>query len=276
MEQALLELLHQDLNSLGIELAPGADVLLLKYLEKVLETNQVMNLTAITDPVEAVHKHLIDSLSVLLLKSLLPKDGQSALWTDIGSGAGFPGIVLALAVPSATLHLVESTTKKAHFLTIVSAELGLMKRVVVHNQRAELLTPWTSESKGSKNVPHGTKPLTQERAPSVPHGTPMNVRSLSDAVFFRGVSKLASLVELGAPFLKMNGFLIAYKGPKAQEELLEATKAMKELKLNLVECRTFTLPGTSETRNLVCLQKTGETPKRFPRLVSLAQKEPLI
>jgi 16S rRNA (guanine527-N7)-methyltransferase len=76
--------------------------------------------------------------------------------------------------------------------------------------------------------------------------------------------------------LKLGGLLIAYKGPKAPEELMEAGKAMKELKLELVEQRQFILPGVQEARILVCLKKVGETPKRFPRLPGLAQKEPIL
>jgi len=79
---------------------------------------------------------------------------------------------------------------------------------------------------------------------------------------------------LGAPLLKLGGLLVAYKGPKADEELAEAAKAMKELRMGFLERHAFTLPGANEARVLLCLRKTGETPKRFPRPVGLAQKEP--
>lgn len=291
VEPELLTLLNEDLKALNLTLPQGADSHLLTFLDKVLVANETMNLTAITDRSEAVHKHLIDSVSVLLLKNLFAQASPNPLWIDIGSGAGFPGLVLALAVPSASLHLVESTGKKAHFLNMVSAELGLLKRVRVHNQRAELMAQYLGPgATSSKAVPRGThsKPalsgkgssapsdLFEDSESNVPRGTVPNLRSSADAVFFRGVARLASLVELGAPLLKMGGLLIAYKGPKAGEELREAAKVMKELKIELDEQKDFILPGVLEARSLVCLRKTGETLKRFPRPVGLAQKEPLL
>lgn len=274
----LLALLNTDLSSLDLSLGPGIDGQLLRFLEKVLVANETMNLTSITDKAEAVHKHLVDSLSVLMLKTLMTQVHQSPQWVDVGSGAGFPGMALALAVPSATVHLVESTGKKAHFLNTVSAELGLLKRVKVHNQRAEVMAQYQAGgSRAEKNVPRGTR--GKSAAPSaetVPRGTGLNLRDSIDAVFFRGVARIASLVELGAPFLKVGGLLIAYKGPKAAEELTEAAKAMKELKMELVERKDFILPGVHEARSLVCFRKSAETTKKFPRLTGLAQKEPLV
>src|ERR1700722_9715872 len=274
----LLALLNADLSSLDLSLAPGIDAQLLAFLDKVLVVNETMNLTSITDQAEAVHKHLVDSLSVLLLKTLMTQVQQSPQWVDVGSGAGFPGMALALAVPSATVHLVESTGKKAHFLNTASAELGLLKRVKVHNQRAEVMAQYqASGARAGKHVPRGTQ--SKPEAPitdSVPRGTAQNLRDSADGVFFRGVARIASLVELGAPFLKVGGLLVAYKGPKAGEELVEATKAMKELKMELAERRDFILPGVLEARSVVCFRKIAETPKRFPRLTGLAQKEPLV
>jgi 16S rRNA (guanine527-N7)-methyltransferase len=295
VELNLLELLNKDLQTLELKLPAGADLLLLKFLEKVLVTNETMNLTSIVDPQEAVHKHLIDSVSVLMLKSLQAQIPQGPSWIDVGSGAGFPGIALSLAVPSAKVHLVESTGKKAHFLNMVAAELGLMKRVIVHNQRAEVLAPYVGpHGKAEKDVPRGTKlrlrsqrlahgldaashdePLIESRG-SGAKGLTVNLRESADAVFFRGVSRISSLIELGAPFLKVHGLLIAYKGPKAPEELLEAKKAMKELKMELLEQKDFTLPGVLEARSVLCFRKTGETLKMFPRMTGLAQKEPLV
>lgn len=280
MEQTLLTLLNDDLKTLAVDLSQGTDAQLLNLLDKVLMANETMNLTSITDKPLAIHKHLVDSLSVLLLKNLISQCSQQPQWIDVGSGAGFPGLALALAVPSATLHLIESTGKKAHFLNTVSAELGLLKRVLVYNQRAEVLAQGEQGELSSVSVPRGTKPKhPSEEAdlkPRVPRGTNSQLRNSADAVFFRGVASLASLVELGAPLLKLNGLLIAYKGPKVDEELKQSGKAMNELKMELIERKDFILPGVLEARSLLCLRKTAATPKRFPRLTGLAQKEPLI
>ena len=260
------ERLLESLNTLKISLPPGADDKLLKYLDLVLETNKTMNLTSIEDPGEAVSKHLVDSLSVLMLKSLAPQLSTPVSWSDVGSGAGFPGLPLAIAVPQAQLHLLESTGKKAHFLETTVAQLGLLKQVKVLNARAETVCTWTPGPRSAKQeaVPRGTSaPLP-------------SLRANQDAVFFRGVSKLAALVELGIPMLKVGGLLIAYKGPKAGEELTEAKKIMTLLKAEQVEKLAFTLPIVNEARVLVVLQKKGETSKMYPRAVGMAQKEPLI
>ncbi len=103
-----------------------------------------------------------------------------------------------------------------------------------------------------------------------------SLRASQDAVFFRGVARLASLVELGMPLLKVGGLLVAYKGPKADEELIEAKKAMGLLKAELAEKLAFQLPVVNEARVLVVLRKTGETSKVYPRAVGTAQKEPLL
>jgi 16S rRNA (guanine527-N7)-methyltransferase len=261
-----IERLQVSLAELKIPLVPGADEKLLKFLGLVLETNKTMNLTSIEDIGEAVSKHLVDSLSALMLKSLFSQLNSLRAWTDVGSGAGFPGMALALAQPEAQVHLLESTGKKAHFLEMAAAQLGLLKQVRVLNARAEavcLPTPGARSGNPSA-VPRGTSPVLP------------SLRANQDAVFFRGVSKLASLVELGIPLLKVGGLIIAYKGPKAAEELSEAKKAMGLLKAELVETLAFNLPLVQEPRVLLVLRKTGETSKSYPRAVGTAQKEPLI
>lgn len=264
MEQdALPSLLSQALNQLGLELPPAVRASLLNYLDQVLLANQTMNLTAITDPIEAVHKHLVDSLTALLLKDVEKQAQAAPQWMDIGSGAGMPGIPLALAIPQAQVHLVESTAKKAHFLETTIAQLGLLRRVKVYNTRAEIL--------GLKSE---AKPKSAKAA--VSRGTDLSLRETQDCVFFRGVSRMNALCELGAPLLKVGGLLVAFKGPKADEEMKEAQRALKEFKFELSERRNFVLPGVNEARVLLCLRKTSETSKRYPRAVGTAQKEPLV
>lgn len=267
MEHPQAPLLAESLAALGLSVPPAAQKALLAYLELVLETNKTMNLTAITDPVEAVHKHLVDSVSAILLKDLAAQAAGSPAWIDVGSGAGMPGIPLALAVPTAKVSLVESTGKKAHFLEMTAAQLGLMKRVTVYPTRAEVL--------GMREP----KPMSaKEEAAAVSRGTGAfpSLRETQDAVFFRGVSRMNALCELGAPLLKVGGLLVAFKGPKAVEEMAEAGRALKEFKFELAERRDFMLPGANEARVLICLRKTSETTKRYPRTVGTAQKEPLI
>ena len=261
-----LERLKTSLEELKIQLPEGAKDKLLKYLGIVLETNKTMNLTSIEDPGEAVSKHLVDSLSVLLLRTLGSELQKPASWADVGSGAGFPGLVLALANPLAQMNLLESTGKKAHFLETTAAQLGLLKQVKVYAARAESLCTPTPGARSGKveAVPRGT-------------GEPLpSLRASQDAVFFRGVSRLASLVELGMPLLKVGGLLIAYKGPKAGEEITEAKKIMGLMKAEMAEKHSFNLPIVNDPRVLVVLRKMGETTRQYPRAVGMAQKEPLI
>lgn len=253
------EKLNSGLASLGIHLAADADKRLLRFLDLVLETNQTMNLTAITDREEGIVKHLIDSLAPLgceSLKRALAKN-SAANWSDLGSGAGFPGITLALAVTEAHLSLVESVGKKAHFLEMSAAQLGLGQRVTVFKQRAEVL----GQAAGKRRKQDRHEPT---------------LRETQDAVFCRGLARVVSLLELAAPLLKVGGHLIAYKGPRAEAELLEARRAMDLLSMRLIETWAFQLPGLGDPRAILVFEKQSPTKDSYPRETGLPQKEPLL
>ncbi len=251
--------LKQGLVALGIEIEAAAPKRMLSFLDLVLETNKTMNLTAITDREEGIVKHLVDSLAPLgceTLKRALVKD-PAPRWTDLGSGAGFPGIPLALAVPQAQLNLVESVGKKAHFLEMSAAQLGLSQRVKVFKQRAEVLGHAPSQRR------------KQDRQEPT-------LRASQDAVFCRGLARIASLLELAAPLLKVGGHLIAYKGPRAEAELLEARKAMDVLGMTLVESWAFQLPTLGDPRIVVVFEKKSPTRDSYPRETGLPQREPIL
>jgi 16S rRNA (guanine527-N7)-methyltransferase len=235
------ERLEQSLNLLGISLDAQTQASLLRFLEILLRENEKINLTAIKTLDDGVGKHLVDSLAAL---SLDPLPGEGSSWLDLGSGGGLPGLALALAKPEISLCLVESTKKKAHFLGMAAAELGLMKRVKVEAERAETL------GRGSW-------------------------REKADMVTCRALGRLNVVLELAMPLLKVGGSLIAYKGPKAGEELAEAAKAMKLLNAKVVEEKVFQLPFSEETRTLIRIEKTGLTSKAYPRLPGTPAKEPL-
>lgn len=249
------ELLLKALQELGISVSDAQAQALFVFLNLVLEKNEVMNLTSITEPKEAVIKHLVDSLSPMALKSVQAQVsvGQPLAWADLGSGAGFPGFPLAILTAHAELHLVESTGKKAHFLEMTAAQMGLAKQVKVHPQRIELAGAW---------FPRGTKPTS--------------LRGQMDAVFVRGLSKLAAVIELALPLLKVGGILVAYKGPKAEDELAAAKKAMSELRCELTEKLDFNLPVTGDGRCLMVFSKLADSPKIYPRLNGLPQAAPLV
>ena len=248
-----LGFLKKTLADIGLSLPEEHLSSQLLYLSRVLAKNEVMNLTSITEPKEAVVKHLVDSLSALALPSLrsLLESSPQSLWADLGSGAGLPGFPLALACPGIHMDLIEATTKKAHFLELLAAEMGLKDRIGVLNQRLEL-------AGAAKAVPRGT-----------------SLRGRLDAVTARGLSHLAAVIELGIPLLKVGGLLLAYKGPKAEVELQESTRALKDLKAELLSKWAFDLPEAGGQRLLLVFVKKSETPSGFPRENGLPQKEPL-
>lgn len=233
------ERLEQSLNKLGIVLNPTIQTSLLKFLDLLLRENEKINLTAIKTIDEGITKHLVDSLAALTLSGL-----SGNQWVDLGSGGGLPGLALALAQPGIQMTLVESTKKKGHFLDLAAAELGLMKRVKVEAERAETL------GQG-------------------------HLRNMADVVTCRALGRLNVVLELAVPLLKVGGKFIAYKGPKADEELVEASKALKVLNGKLSAQKTFILPFSEEKRTLLVIEKTGPTPRQYPRLPGMPSKEPI-
>ena len=164
-----------------------------RHLEMVLETNQQFNLTSITEPREAIIKHVIDSL----LPAHLYEDANTIL--DLGTGAGFPGIPLAVLYPEKQIHLVDSTQKKARFLESVASELGL-DNITVHDQRGEAVL---------RKFPIGE----------------------IDILTARAVGSIEKLLNVLKPVRKRFGKMLLFKGHKAEEELTNAALMMKNLKL---------------------------------------------
>ena len=212
-----------------------------RYTELLLEWNQRFNLTRITEPDEIAVKHYLDSLSVL--KYVRIRGGSSLI--DIGTGAGFPGIPLKIAVPTLRLTLLDSVRKRLTFLEAVVQELGLTDVRIVHGR---------AEDYG------------QDRA----H------RAKYDFAVSRAVARLSVLCELCMPFCRTGGKFIAYKGPEADEEIAEASKAIRVLGGKLEAVHRFTLPGGDLQRSLVIVGKTEQTPKAYPRKAGTPEKEPLV
>ncbi len=204
------------------------------YLDRLIEVNKVMNLTAIIDPQEVVEKHFLDSCLI----SPHIKAGDKV--ADVGSGAGFPGLCLAIIRDDIQVTLIEPTTKRCLFLQTVIDELGL-KNVEVLNKRAEELT---------------------------------HLRETYDVVTARAVASLSILLELCVPLIKVGGLMIAMKGQKALEELNEAQKAIGLLNLTVLEAKPVTLPTAGLRVNLV-FQKTKTTKASYPRAYNQIKKNPL-
>ncbi len=203
----------------------------------VLEENEKYNLTAIINEEEFVIKHFYDCL---VLKKFFNLDGLSVM--DVGSGAGFPGIPLAIVNKNTTFYLVESNKKKCDFLEKVKEKLNL-DNVIVLNKRAEELDD--------------------------------KYRNYFDVVTSRAVAALNILLELSAPFVKKDGKLILYKGVNYQKEIEEAANAIKLLKLKKPQIYSYKIALSLQDRVILVLEKGGNIDKIYPRRFSIISKKPL-
>lgn len=204
------------------------------YLNLIFEKNKVMNLTSITDMEEAIDKHLFDCLLPL---KIIPQGVKEIL--DVGSGAGFPGIVWAIAMPNAKFTLIDATKKKCDFLNEVVTALNL-KNVRILNLRAE----------------------------------DYKQKEKYDLVTARAVSSLPILLEITAPFCKVNGYVLALKGKNGRNELEESLNARKMLKLEVVTIQEEKL-FDDDTRINILFKKKEKTAHRYPRAWGIIQKSPL-
>ena len=220
---------------LGIEFEEGDLQQLANYLDLLLETNKQFNLTGIKEPEEAWTKHILDSLSLI---PTLVKEGVKHV-VDVGSGGGLPGIPLAITLPDVTFTLVETTRKKALFLSDAVEQLGL-DNVTVIAERAENLS--TKDG---------------------------GFRGIADAVIARAVGPLNVLLELTIPFAKIDGVVLAIKGERAPIEVEEARKALHVLKAE-VESSVRTTTGT-----VLTIRKNEATPKKYPRLAGEPKRMPI-
>lgn len=226
---------YRSIEKIGIVVSEGMKQQFLLYKNLIQEVNKVLNLTGIDDDEGIYLKHFYDSLLI----SPLIKHNASVC--DIGSGAGFPGIVLAIARPDIRMTCVEPTTKRTNFLSRVVDECGL-KNVKVLNERAEDIIDTYRES--------------------------------FDVSTARAVAYLDILSELCLPFVKLGGNFIAMKGSKGLEEFEEAKKAVKILGGTLIKAHRFNDEIMGERFNLE-INKTSRTPKQYPRSYAKIKKTPL-
>jgi len=202
METALREGLPQ----LGLELTPEIQQKLCAFGEAVIRQNEVMNLTAITEPSQVAKLHLLDSISLLTLADLRGKR-----MIDVGCGAGFPGVPVKIACPEVKLTLLDSLGKRMAWLEQILPQLGV---------EAECVTARAEEA-------------VQTR------------REQYDIATSRAVARLNILLELTAPYVKVGGFVLAMKGTAAREELDEAKNAIRKLGLKLEKVEEFPMDGTA-------------------------------
>lgn len=230
------ELLVSGLREFIPQVSPQVVDKLLRYSDLLLEKNKVMNLTAVTDPCEVVTRHFLDCAS------LAPyiKEGQTVL--DVGTGAGFPGLPLAILCPGAKFTLLDAQRKRIDFLTEVVDALELTNVFSVHGRAEEF---------------------------AAVH------RASFDLAVSRAVADLRVLCELALPMVKVGGAFYAMKAADCMDEVGSASQAFAVLGAPSAELLRYTVPHDGVERVLVRLQKIKETPDKYPRRFKKIQTDPL-
>lgn len=210
------------------------------YARELQDWNTRMNLTAITETQAIMVRHFLDSLSIVSVIGFDPGDKL----IDVGTGAGFPGLALAIAFPQLQVTLLEATGKKLTFIQHVVTTLGLQNVVTLH-ARAE----------DAGNAPE--------------HRAQYNV------VTARAVARLPILLEYLLPLAKVGGFCVAMKGATAEEELNDAKRALFVLQGEAKPPVAIHLPDVEEAHFLITIEKKGTTPKNYPRSAGIPSKKPI-
>lgn len=227
--------LEQGLPELGM--GSGLIPRLAGFAELVLERNQVMNLTAITEPKDVAALHLLDSLELAALAGL-----EAGRLVDVGCGAGFPGVPTAIAKPGLQVTLLDSLGKRVDFLREACGKLGLENVECIH-QRAE-------EFAGAR-------------------------REAFDFAVSRAVAALPVLCELCLPLVKVGGKMLAMKSANSDGEIQGAGHAAEILGGRVEWVKDYTIPTTDVVHRVVCVEKVKATPGKYPRRFALIKKQPL-
>ena len=220
-------------------LSPTPAETLRRYCDYLLEQNQVMNLTAITQPEQVADLHMLDCAALLTVADLA---GKQVI--DVGTGAGFPGLVLKIVKPSIQLTLLDSLQKRVNWLAEIAPRLGAPDVTCVHGRGEE-----------------------QALLPAF--------RDQYDVAVSRAVADLSLLTELCLPFVKVGGLFLAMKSDDCQEELNRAGRAISILGGQLKPMARYQIPGTGITRRVVVIEKVAPTPKGYPRRFAKMKKSPL-
>ena len=229
-----------DLEKLRITLSNEQLEQFLIYYEMLVEWNEKMNLTAITDFQDVMKKHFVDSVSLIKAYDVT----KSVSIIDVGTGAGFPGLALKIAFPQLRVTLLDSLNKRILFLDAVIDKLNLSDVETIHGRAEDFAKPG-------------------------------KLREKFDLCVSRAVANLSTLSEYCLPFVKKGGMFISYKSEKISEEFEMAENAISFLGGRVNNQVEFTLPDSDIYRNLFVIEKIKETPKKFPRKAGLPSKEPL-
>lgn len=227
------------IQNLNLEIDNKQSEKFLWYMDLLLEWNEKINLTAITDKNEIIIKHFADSLSIL---SIMQIENQNVI--DIGSGAGFPGVPLKILCPDINLTLIDSLAKRIKFLQAVKNNLGLENLNCIHARAEEFV-------KTNDN------------------------RENYDLCVSRAVANLSILCEICLPFVKIGGYFVAYKGSEIKNEIETAKSAIDKLGASISDIKKITLPYSDITHCLIFVRKLSHTPLKYPRVYAKISKRPL-
>ncbi|MDE7106169.1 MAG: 16S rRNA (guanine(527)-N(7))-methyltransferase RsmG [Anaeroplasmataceae bacterium] len=229
---------HNELEKLGIVLDERKTNQFEDYYQKLIEVNQVMNLTAITEKEEVYRKHFLDSLEIFRVL----RNKKEYTLCDVGSGAGFPSIPLAIVQDNVHVTIIDALNKRISFLDQLIQSLEIANVEALH-RRAE--------------------DFAKEK------------REYFDVVTARAVARLNVLVELCLPLTKVGGLFLSMKGASGQEEVQEATKAIEILGGRIKDIISFTLPDEEEQRQIIVVEKVKSTPLKYPRNFNKIKERPL-
>ena len=213
-----------------------------QYFTSLIETNKRVNLTRITEKDEVYLKHFFDSITPLFTFGSVLKAADTLC--DVGAGAGFPSIPLKIVLPELKVTIVDSLGKRLNFLQDLITQLNLTNVTLVHGRAEDV-------------------------------GQNKQYREQFDVVTARAVANMAVLSEYCLPLIKKGGNFIALKGPKAEDELKSAQKALKVLGGKVMAVKELQLPLSSEERTLILLEKVQATPKKYPRQAGTPHRKPI-
>lgn len=236
--EKLIEIGLDDLN-LTEKVQENSAALLAEYARLLLQKNQVMNLTAIRDEVKVAQLHMLDSAALV---NVIDLRGKTLI--DVGTGAGFPGMVLKSLVPSLSLTLLDSLNKRLNWLEEVAQALNLGEITTVHARAEE-------------------------------QAMEKSFRDSYDVVTARAVADLRALTELCLPYAKVGGVFLAMKSTQSDQEIQAAEGCISFMGGQIADIIDYTIPGTNVSHRVVSITKVAPTPENYPRKWAKIQKSPL-
>lgn len=234
------QLMKEACEEVGLELTEDQYNKFIDYMKLLQEWNEKINLTAITEDEDVIKKHFIDCIKIF--KSNAVKNAKSII--DVGTGAGFPGLPIAIMNPDVKVVLLDSLNKRINFLNLVVKELGLTNVTTIHSRAED----------GARNP---------------------ELREKFDVATSRAVANMAVLSEFCLPYVKKNGHFVALKGPAIEEELENGKAAIKILGGELKNIIEVSIEGTDLRHNIVEVLKVKECNKKYPRKAGTVNKNPL-